>query len=50
MIRSFKRNPYFVNNIDDVWEMDLVDLKMYKNDNDQYAYLLTVIDVLTKYA
>lgn len=50
VVRNFKRNPYIVNNIDDVWEMDLVDLKMYRKENDQYAYLLTVIDVFTKYA
>lgn len=32
-------------NIDDLWEADIVDLRAIKNYNDNYAYLLIVIDV-----
>ena len=41
--KRFHRNPYTVNNINDVWECDLVQgLSKY---NDGIKYLLTVIDV-----
>lgn len=46
----FPRRPYNVQNIDDVWEADLVDLRSIKTYNDGYVYLLVVIDVLSKYA
>lgn len=46
----FPRRHYNVQNIDDVWEADLVDLRSIKNYNDNYAYLLVVIDVFSKYA
>ena len=41
--KKFPRNPYTVTNIDDAWEMGLVDissLSKYKNN-----YLLNVIDI-----
>lgn len=48
--RRFPRRHYNVCNIDDVWEVDLVDLRSIKTYNDSYVYLLVVIDVLSKYA
>lgn len=48
--RHFPRLYYDVSNIDDVWEADLVDLNSLKSSNDNVAYLLVVIDVLSKYA
>lgn len=48
--RLFPRLRYNVTNIDDVWEADLVDLRSLKSYNDSVCYLLTVIDVLSKYA
>lgn len=48
--RQFPRLHYNVDNIDDVWEADLVDVRSIKNYNDNVAYLLTVIDVLSKFA
>lgn len=47
--RRFPRRHYAVDNIDDVWEADLVDLRSLKDDNDGMVYLLVVIDVLSKY-
>jgi len=29
--KRFPRNPYTVNNIDDVWEIDILDLTFLKN-------------------
>lgn len=48
--RRFPRLFYNVTNIDDVWEADLVDLRSLRSYNDNVSYLLTVIDVLSKYA
>jgi hypothetical protein len=48
--RKFPRARYSVQNIDDLWEADLVDLRSIKAYNDGYAYLLVVIDVLSKFA
>ena len=46
--KHFPRNPYTVNNITDVWELDLMDLTPLKK-YDNYKYLLQVIDVVSKY-
>ena len=47
--KRFPRNPYTVNNILDSWEADLVDVEALAKHNDGHRYLLTVIDVFTKY-
>src|ERR1700712_4630359 len=56
--RKFKRNPIIVEQIDQQWEADLVDMQEFdskirnrkKRLNSGYNYILTVIDVLSKYA
>jgi len=47
--KRFPRNPYTVNNINDVWELDILDLSSLKNFNNNYRHLLQVIDVFLKY-
>jgi transposase InsO family protein len=47
--KRFPRNPYSVNNIMDVWECDLVDVQALSKFNNNYKYLLTVIDVFSKF-
>lgn len=47
---TFQRRRVIVNSIDDVWGADLVDMREWKNENKGYSYLLTIIDVLSKYA
>jgi hypothetical protein len=47
--KRFPRNPYSVNNIMDMWECDLVDVQSHAKYNDGYRYLLTVIDVFSKF-
>ena len=37
-------------NIDDVWKIDLIDLRSLKSFNDKYKFLLACIDVLSKHA
>ena len=48
--KRFKRNRVIVNGKDEQCQADLVDLEALKKDNDGYRFLLTVIDVLWKYA
>src|SRR4051812_14221757 len=32
------------------WQMDLIDMKKYSDENDGTKYILTIIDVFSKYA
>lgn len=48
--KNFQRRPYNVTNVNDLWEIDLMDLKSLKFYNDNYTYVLVVIDFLSKYA
>lgn len=48
--KRFKRNPTIVNGIDDQWQADLVDVKEFARENKGYKYLITIIDIFTKYA
>lgn len=48
--KHFKRNKVVAYYIDQLWEADLVDMQEFAQYNDNYKYLLTVIDVLSKYA
>ena len=46
---TFPRNPYTVNNILDVWECALIDSQSLSKFNDNYKYLLTLINVFSKF-
>lgn len=48
--RNFERNRYRLFTIDRLWEADLIDISTLKRHNDNHTFLLTVIDVFTKYA
>lgn len=48
--RNFMRNRIYVTTIDQQWEVDLADLASIKEYNDNYRFILTCIDVLSKYA
>jgi transposase InsO family protein len=47
--KRFPRNSYSVNNLMDIWELDLVDIQAFTKHNKGYKYLLTAIDVFTKF-
>ena len=49
-VKKFARRPTIVGGIDDQWQADLIDLPQLKKANDGYRYMLTVIDVFSKYA
>jgi hypothetical protein len=48
--RRFKRRKIYAHGIDYPWQADLVDMNHLADDNDGFRYLLTVIDVFSKYA
>ncbi|KAJ8030247.1 hypothetical protein HOLleu_26606 [Holothuria leucospilota] len=48
--KKFPRNRVLVNAIDHQWEMDLADLSSLSRYNKGYKFLLTCIDVLSKFA
>ena len=48
--KRFRRNRVFVNGLDEQWQADLADLQNLSRWNRGYKYLLTCIDVLSKYA
>ena len=50
VVRKFKRNPIIVEVIDQQWEADLVDMQEFAKQNNDYKYIVTVIDCLSKYA
>ena len=45
----FPRRTYNVYNVDDMWEVDLCDLRKLKNYNDGFSYVLVCIDALSKF-
>lgn len=48
--RKYRRSKYFVSDIDELWQIDLADMAMISNVNDNAHFLLTCIDVFSKYA
>ena len=48
--KKFKRNKVIVTGIDDTWQADLVDISKLANQNNGIKFLLTCIDVFSKYA
>lgn len=48
--RHFKRNPIYASGIDRQWQADLADMQALADENDRARYMLTVVDVFSKYA
>ena len=38
-----------MNSIDEIWAADLIDMQAYSKDNNGIKYLLTVIDIFSKF-
>ena len=45
----FDKRTVFAEQVDDVWTADLIDMSPFSRSNKGYLYLLTVIDVFSKY-
>ncbi|RWS23397.1 hypothetical protein B4U80_10559, partial [Leptotrombidium deliense] len=48
--KTFKRNRIKVSRINEQWEADIVDMQEFQKQNNNFKYLLTVIDVFSKVA
>ena len=48
--KNFPTAPVMVYGIDEQWAADLIEVQTLKSYNKGYRYLLTVIDVFSKYA
>ena len=46
----FKRNPVIAEGIDSQWQIDLVDVQSLAKYNDNYRFLLTCVDIFSRYA
>ena len=49
-IKKFRRNQVVTRGIDDLWQIDLADVQNVAKNNDDYRYLVTCIDVFSKFA
>lgn len=47
--KRYPTRKYYVNNIDDQWQMDLADMIQLKRFNQGFRYILTCIDILSRY-
>ena len=47
--RQFQRRRVNVNSIDEIWAADLIDIQAFSKDNNGIKYLLTVIDIFSKF-
>ena len=45
----FDKRTVFAKQVDDIWTADLVDMSSFSRSNKGYKYILTVIDVFSKY-
>ena len=48
--RHFKRNRVIVSGIDSQWQADLVDMASFAKQNKGFRYILTCIDIFSKFA
>ena len=47
--RKFEKRRFIARGVDNIWAADLVDMKAFAKDNEGVKYLLTVLDVFSKY-
>ena len=47
---NFQRNRCVVEHVDEQWQADLVDMSSVRRSNSNYAFILTVIDMFSKFA
>jgi len=47
---KFRRRCTIAKGINELWQADLVDLSLLSNENNAHRYLLTCIDVFSKFA
>ena len=50
VVRKFQRRKVMVRGVNATWAADLVEMQKFAKANKGYRYILTVIDVLSRYA
>ena len=50
VLKKFPRNKVITRGIDDLWQIDLADMQNLAKFNQKFRYLVTCIDVFSKYA
>lgn len=48
--KNFPRRHVIMRDIDDLWQADLIDMQSYSKENNNYKYILAVIDTFSKHA
>lgn len=48
--KKYDTRNYIVHDIDEQWQADLAEMTLIDKENDGYRYILTVIDMLSRYA
>lgn len=48
--RNYPRRKFDIRCLDETWQADLVEMQPYSRENKGFRYLLTVIDIFSKYA
>lgn len=46
---KFRRNKFIIRGLDDLWQGDLADMSSLASENDNYRYLLVIIDSFSKF-
>ena len=49
-VKKFPFRKTMVSYVDQQWQADLVDMQAFEKDNKNYRFILTVIDILSRYA
>lgn len=47
---NYKRNKVIVESVDEQFQADIVDMQSFPTENDGYKYILTCVDILSKFA
>ena len=50
VIKKFKRRPIITTHINDIWGADLLDISKMSKTNNNYTFLLVIIDIYSRYA
>ena len=48
--KNYQRRHGDIRGIDETWQVDLVEMQSYEKENKGYKYILTIIDIFSKFA
>src|SRR6218665_3438812 len=49
VLENFRKRRVYVKGIDEIWSADLIDMQSFAEYNDGFKYLLSVVDIFSKY-